>query len=93
MKKLIAFYYGLLILVLASQAIYTVYKLGGTVGQGEKLGLLQQQQQTLSQQLQVLRETYSRATALTPLAETVETDYQPIQKPIILTVSSSVASR
>jgi len=84
MKKLIAFYYGLLILVLASQAIYTVYKLGGTVGQGEKLGLLQQQ---------VLRETYSRATALTPLAETVETDYQPIQKPIILTVSSSVASR
>lgn len=92
-KPLLALYYGLLILVLASQAIYTVYRLGGTVGHGEKLGALQQQHQTLTKELQVLQETHSTTTALTTLATTVEDGYQPIQKPIILTVSDSVASR
>ncbi|EKD23051.1 MAG: hypothetical protein ACD_83C00081G0001, partial [uncultured bacterium] len=41
MKKIIKFYYLILILVIASQAIYTVYRLSGTVGQGKKLSQLQ----------------------------------------------------
>ena len=92
-KTLLALYYGLLILVLTSQAIYTVYRLGSTVGHGEKLGQLQQQQYSLNQELQTLRAEHSSTTALTTVSETTQDSYLPIQKPIILSVSDSVASR
>jgi hypothetical protein len=92
-KTLIALYYGLLILVLTSQAIYTVYRLGSTVGHGEKLGQLQQQLYSLNQELQLLRAEHSNATALTTVSQTAQDSYLPIQKPIILSVSDSVASR
>lgn len=91
-KRLLFVYYAVLILVLSCQAIYTVYKLGGTIGQGEKLGSLQQEQQALEKELRLLQETHSTETALTTLAESAE-DYQPIQKPIILSTVESVASR
>jgi hypothetical protein len=93
MKKSIVFFYGLLILILSCQAIYTVYKLGGTIGQGEKLSRLEQEQQSLASQLQILREEHSSATALTTLASETDTTYQPIRQPIIISVTDNVALR
>ena len=92
-KRLVFLYYSLLILVLSCQAMYTVYKLGGTIGQGERLSLLQQKQIGLEKELQTLQESRSAATALTAVAQAAETEYQPIHKPIIISVGDSVASR
>lgn len=93
MKKMLKFYYLVLILVLSCQALYTVYKLGGTVGQGERMSHLQQQQAELNKELQVVQENRFHAGALTTLAEQTAEGYQPIQAPIILSAVDSVASR
>ncbi|OGJ38636.1 MAG: hypothetical protein A2383_00125 [Candidatus Pacebacteria bacterium RIFOXYB1_FULL_39_46] len=93
MKKIIKFYYLILILVIASQAIYTVYRLSGTVGQGKKLSQLQQQQTIFEEELQILQEKRSTQFSLTKLAETRTADYLTIGKPIILNNTESVASR
>lgn len=92
-KHLVLFYYSLLILMLSCQAMYTVYKLGGTIGQGEKLSLLQQKQIGLEKKLQALQESRFASTALTAVAQAAETEYQSIQKPIIIRSGDSVASR
>ncbi|MFH2118199.1 MAG: hypothetical protein ABII10_00455 [Candidatus Paceibacterota bacterium] len=93
MKKIIKFYYLILILVIASQAIYTVYRLSGTVGQGKKLSQLQQQQIIFEENLQILQEERASQFSLTKLAETQTTGYLAIGKPIILNTAESVASR
>jgi len=93
MKKIAKFYYFLLILVIASQAIYTVYRLGGTVGQGKKISQLQQQQFDLEKELQILEEEHYSQFSLTNLADNQTEGYHAIQKPIILSTVDSVASR
>mgnify|MGYP003332432160 CR=1 FL=1 len=92
-KNLVAIYYFVLILILSSQAVYTVYRLGGTVGQGEKLRSLQQQQVALEKDLQLLQESHYQTNSLASLQEEDTAGYHAIQKPIIIGVSDSVASR
>jgi len=92
-QRLVIFYYAVLILILSSQAIYTVYQLGGTIGQGEKLHSLQQQQVALEKDLQLLQEAKYEHTALNTLTDEDTADYHAIQKPITLTNTESVASR
>lgn len=92
-KRLIFFYYAALILVLSCQAMYTVYKLGGTIGQGEKLQHLQQQQAGLEKNLQELQETRSQHTSLTTLSQVTPDGYTAISTPIIVSAAQSVASR
>lgn len=92
-KTVITIYYAILILVLSSQAVYTVYKLGGTVGQGDKLRHLQQQQVALEKELQEVREQRYIQASLTALTDEDLVGYQPIRKPILLSAVQSVASR
>jgi hypothetical protein len=93
MKKIVKFYYLILILVVASQAIYTVYRLSGTTGQGKKISQLQQEQLALEKELQVLQEERFAQFSLTNLADTQTDGYQAISEPIILSAVESVASR
>lgn len=91
-KHLFTAYYAVIILVLMSQAVYTVYKLGGTVGQGEKLKHLQEQQVAMEKDLQEVREERYSQTSLTALSEKTD-EYQAIRKPIAVSAGESVASR
>lgn len=91
-KTLLTVYYAALVLVLLSQAVYTVYKLGGTVGQGERLKHLQQEQIALEKDLQTVREERHTATSLTLLSQEAD-EYQTIRKPIAISAVESVASR
>ncbi|HEX9817694.1 MAG TPA: hypothetical protein VGA89_02270 [Patescibacteria group bacterium] len=92
MKKFIKLYYLLLILLISSQAIFTVYRLSGTISQGKKLSQLQRQQTEMEEELRILEEKHFSQNSLTRLASQTE-DYWPIQKPIVLTKGESVASR
>jgi ubiquinone biosynthesis protein Coq4 len=92
-KNLIVIYYAVLILVLSSQAIYTVYRLGGTVGQGEKLHRLQQQQLALEKELQLLQEKHYSQNSLAAITPEDTAGYHTIERPIIISAGESVASR
>lgn len=92
-KRLITIYYTILILILSSQAVYTVYRLGGTVGQGKTLHNLQQQQVALETELQLLEETKYTTTSLASIEDEDTADYQAIGQPIIISTTDSVASR
>lgn len=92
MKRGLTLYYVVLILILSFQAMYTVYKLGGTIGQGENIRQLQHKQAVLTQELQTLRETRSGSLSLTTLAENTPDDYTAIREPIIVTQTESVAA-
>lgn len=91
-KTLFTVYYAIIILVLMSQAVYTVYKLGGTVGQGERLKHLQEQQVAMEKDLQKVQEERYSAASLTTLSQATD-EYQAIRKPIALSAAESVASR
>lgn len=92
-QRLTILYYAALILILSSQAVYTVYRLGGTVGQGEKLHSLQKQQIALEKDLQILAETKYTLTSLIGITNEDTADYQAIAKTIIIGNNESVASR
>jgi len=78
MKVSLKIYYGLLLLILAAQAISTVYQLGGTIGHGEKLTQLQQEYQLKEKELALLKEKKHNLASLTISAMNESDLYQPI---------------
>lgn len=92
-QRLVFCYYAALILILSCQAMYTVYRLGGTIGQGEKIKHLQQQQAELEADLQNLQESRSSITSLTELSAATPEGFIAIQQPVIISGAESVASR
>lgn len=93
MKALLKFYYLSLGVIIAVQAVSTVYQLGGTIGHSEKLTSLQTHYTHLEKELTLLQEQKYTTTSLTALAIEDNDSYYPIGKPLTLVDTGKLASR
>lgn len=93
MKLGVKVYYVMLALLIAGQAITTVYQLGSTIGHGEKISKLEQVVEDKEKQLSLIQEQKNQTYSLTALAITEDDSYHPIGKPITLLDSNSLALR
>lgn len=93
MKLGIKVYYALLVILIAVQAITTVYQLGSTIGHGERISNLENEVFTKEKELSLIKEERYQTYSLTALAINEDDSYHPIGKPITLLESSSLASR
>ena len=92
-SKIITIYYVLVVTILATQAVQTVYQLSQSIGFGQKMSQLQQQKETLANQKMNLSRQISQTSSITKLGEEINNDFRPITTPILVSSNNSVASR
>jgi hypothetical protein len=93
-KIIINSYYAFMLMILAVQAISTVYQLSRNAGFNHQLAVLQQEKVTLNQEKNLLTQqvSYSKSITQAGLNYSAE-DYLSIAKPIIISSTNNLASR
>lgn len=85
-------FYIIIGLVVAAQAITTVYQLSKTIGYGQKMAYLQRQRQEMIQEKNKLQHQRSSQQSLINLSQN-SNDYLPITATITVAPNTSLASR
>ena len=90
-KKLITIYYSVLLMIVLVQVISTCVKLGQTLSYQHRLHALQQRQQQLEQTQEKLARAYNLNTSLLASQLELNTHYQPINSPIVISSQQTIA--
>lgn len=85
-------YYVVIVGILTTQIAYTIYQTSLVVGNGQRLGKLQQEQQLLAARQQQLQTQSAQRLSLSTITNDQLTEYQLINKPIIIPAASSLAA-
>ncbi len=85
--------YALGVLCLAFQAMITVYQLGTTISDSQRISRLQQERQQLTATKTVIEQQATSLVAISTVDSNLPAGYTTVDKPLIIRTSDSVASR
>lgn len=85
--------YTLGALILIVQAFVTVFQLGTTISDNQKISQLQYRRDKILAEQAVAEQTAVRLVAISNIESQLSTDFQPVQKPFVIRTSDSVALR
>ncbi len=85
--------YALGVLYLAFQAVLTVYQLGTTISDSQRISRLQQERQELAATKTTIEQQATSLVAISTIDDNLPAGYTAVVKPLIIRASDSVASR
>jgi hypothetical protein len=93
-SKITIFYYALLLTVLVSQALYTVYQGSVVIGHGQQLTQLERQRTELVEKSRSLKQSLAADSSLLHISQSpLYTKFVPVNEPLVITSLNTVASR
>jgi hypothetical protein len=85
--------YSLGVIVLVFQAFTTVFQLGTTISDNQKISQLQYQRERITLAQAAAEQEAISLVAITNIESQLATDFVPVQKPLVIRTSDSVALR
>jgi len=96
MKKqfITSLYYALIVMALASQALFTVYQGSVVIGHGQKITQLERQKTELYEKTRELKRTLAAGSSLLHITQSpLYNQFVPVNEPLVITSLTTVASR
>lgn len=85
--------YSVGISILVIQAFVTVFQLGTTISDNQKISQLQYQRESILAQKAAAEQEATSLIAISNIEAQLATDFVPVQKPFVIRTSDSVALR
>lgn len=86
-----AYIFGIFCLMF--QAASTVYQLGATISDSQRIAILQQQRQQLMSTKTEVEQQAAALASISAIDDNLPAGYTPVSKPLVIRTSDSVASR
>lgn len=87
-------FYTLIVTTLVGQALFTVYQGSIVIGHGQRISQLERQKTELIEQSRDLKRTLAAGSSLLHISQSpLYNQFVPVNKPLVITTLTTVASR